>query len=91
MSLDIRRIMQENQYITFRMFPCEPFHEDTLEVLSVQSSAAVPLTLVWYLGQIDLFKFLKKKNGTSIHFFYLKLIGLSLFSVINMYKIKKKF
>ena len=29
-SLDIRRIMHENQYRTFRMFPYEPFHENML-------------------------------------------------------------
>ena len=30
-SLDIRRIMHENLYITFRTFPHEPFDENTLD------------------------------------------------------------
>ena len=29
-SLDFRRIMHEKQHITFRTFPYEPFHENTL-------------------------------------------------------------
>ena len=39
-SLDIRRIMHENLYITFRTFPYEPFHENTLTYLSPDATTS---------------------------------------------------